>query len=103
MKLDAQAFDRLAGGDKTLELRLYDDKRRLLRVGDEITFTNNGREVVTEINGLLIYATFKRLITDVPAQWLGYEEADKPYLKSSMYEIYTPEQEATYGVLGIRM
>ncbi len=105
MRLEHEAFERLVQGTKILELRLYDEKRQTIEPGDEIVFADNlsGRCTCTKVIGLLRYATFETLITDVPATWLGYQESDKPYLKSSMYEIYTPQDEARYGVLGLRM
>ena len=38
MKLALEPFDMIADGRKTIELRLYDDKRKKIKLGDEIQF-----------------------------------------------------------------
>lgn len=37
-KLNNFPFEKIANGTKTIELRLYDEKRQKLNVGDEIVF-----------------------------------------------------------------
>ena len=39
MKLRPVPFSQIRDGIKTVELRLHDEKRRLIRPGDRITFT----------------------------------------------------------------
>jgi ASC-1-like (ASCH) protein len=38
MKLKPQPFVQIESGDKILEIRLYDQKRKNIQVGDTITF-----------------------------------------------------------------
>ena len=40
MSLNNRPFKSIKEGTKTIELRLNDEKRSLLKVGDEIEFTN---------------------------------------------------------------
>ena len=40
MNLNNEPFELIKSGSKTIELRLNDEKRRLLNVGDEILFNN---------------------------------------------------------------
>lgn len=40
MSLRNKPFNNIKSGTKTIELRLYDEKRKLISVGDIITFTN---------------------------------------------------------------
>lgn len=106
MKLAEKDFERIRSGEKTLDMRLFDEKRQLLRLGDMIEFKKFPRleeKISVKIIGLLRYKNFDQLIEDVPAAMLGFQEKDKPYLKSGMYEIYTPAEEQEYGVLGIRI
>lgn len=39
MKLRPQPFNMIRSGQKTFELRLYDEKRQKLQIGDEIEFS----------------------------------------------------------------
>lgn len=105
MKLQASAYARVRSGAKMLELRLYDEKRQRIQLGDTIEFTELSDLVATvraHVIGLLIYPTFASLIDDIPTALMGYQETDRDYLRTGMYEIYSPEDEAKYGVLGIR-
>lgn len=106
MKLQSGPFERMRSGEKTLELRLFDEKRQKVSLGDEIEFINMEmpeKRLRAEVVGLLRRATFAELISQVAASELGYKESDKEYLISSMYGIYAPEDEEKYGVLGIRI
>ena len=38
MKLDKEPFEKIKSGEKTIELSLYDEKRRKIREGDIIVF-----------------------------------------------------------------
>ena len=40
MNLAPSPFEMIKSGAKTIELRLYDEKRRAVKVGDTIEFTN---------------------------------------------------------------
>ena len=40
LKLQQKPFNSIKNKEKTIEMRLYDDKRKLIKTGDEIIFTN---------------------------------------------------------------
>lgn len=106
MKLTEGPFGRMEKGLKLLELRLYDDKRKSIRLGDEIVFKllpDLEKQILTKVTGLLIYPKFESMIDDLPACLLGYKEEDKDYLRTSMYEIYSRDDEEKFGALGIRL
>ena len=57
MKLFEEDFDRLKSGQKKREYRLYDDKRKLVRIGDTIKFLklpNLDEELVVDVNNIEI-------------------------------------------------
>ena len=106
MKLQEGPFERIRKGIKILELRLYDEKRMMISLGDEIEFLKLpelAEKINVRVTGLLIYKTFADIFNDLPASYVGYQESDKEYLKTSMYEYYTKEDEEKYGALGIRI
>jgi len=49
MKLDSEMFSRIKSGSKKIEIRLFDEKRQQISVGDTIIFTNtnNSAEQIT--------------------------------------------------------
>lgn len=110
MNLLQDPFEKIQKGIKTLEVRLYDDKRRNIKLGDEIEFskipettTKLHQKIKVKVKGLLIYNTFTELFKDIPPSFMGYTEAEKEYITDMMYQIYTKEQESKYGVIGIRI
>lgn len=80
MRLDNEPFERLKKGEKTLEIRLFDEKRQKLELDDEIEFvrrSNPVEKVKAKIFGLLVYNNFADLIEDMSTAYLGYEESEK--------------------------
>ena len=63
MKLNNGPFKRIKNGTKTIELRLNDEKRQLLKIKDLIEFTNrtNNEKMLVEITNLYHYPSFKEL------------------------------------------
>lgn len=47
MNLNPSPFEMIKSGRKTIELRLYDEKRQCIEVGDYITFANTENELDT--------------------------------------------------------
>ena len=41
MKLYSDSFEKIKFGSKTIEMRLNDEKRKAIKIGDFIEFTNN--------------------------------------------------------------
>ena len=74
MKLKNSPFNMIESGKKTIELRLYDEKRRKINIGDSIIFTNlsyeNERLAVT-VKALYRYASFRDLFEEIPLEKCG--------------------------------
>lgn len=64
MKLSEPWYTYVRDGKKNIEGRIYDDKRKLLKIGDKIIFTdeNNDNEIETEITNLKIFENFNSAI-----------------------------------------
>ena len=101
MKLNESPFDRIKNGTKTIEFRLYDDKRKQIKVGDKIEFSKLPElqeKMIVEVLELYQDKTFENLFKKL------YKEEEEIKRKiQSMYEIYSPEKEKQYGVLGIKI
>ena len=85
MHLNDQPFALIKSGEKTVELRLNDEKRRAIQVGDHIVF-NDSLEV--EVVALHAYPDFERLYAAFPLSALGYlpdEEYDIYYGSASVH------------------
>jgi len=102
MKLNESPFNKIKNGTKTVEFRLYDDKRKQIKVGDKIEFSKLPElqeKLLVEVLELYQEKTFEDLFKKL------YKESEEEIQRKakSMYEIYSPEKEKQYGVLGIRI
>lgn len=63
MKLNDSPFNKIKNGTKRVELRLYDEKRQLLNVGDKIEFTNlnTSEKLTVQIEDLKKFQSFEEL------------------------------------------
>lgn len=104
MRLNPAPFRMIQSGEKTIELRLYDEKRRGLAVGDTITFTetDTGEKLCVTVTALHVFPSFDELYRALPLTACGYTEADvKTASPDDMLAYYTLEQQKRYGVVGI--
>lgn len=102
LKLATEPFDAIVSGNKTIESRLYDDKRQKIQLGDEIVFTNRdnpSQTTTTKVVGLLRYATFHDLFSHNDPQKFGGESIE--WLENQISEFYSIEDQRLYGVVGI--
>ena len=107
MKLHAAPFDKIARGIKTIELRLYDEKRRLIKVGDEIEFTHSKdltRTLRCRVVALHVFSSFAELYANLPLLKCGYTEDDIATADPADMDLYyTKEQQGACGVVGIEI
>ena len=107
MRLDPAPFSAMEDGRKTIELRLYDEKRRRIQVGDVIRFesTEDDTDVLyAQVTGMRFFASFDELYKSLPLTACGYtpEEA-KIASPRDMDKYYSPEAQKTWGVVGIEL
>ena len=104
MRLHNSPFNLIKSGTKTIELRLNDEKRSLIKVGDKIEFTNRITEekIVVEVINLHKYDSFFELYKHFDKVSMGYDEDDEADPKD-MEQYYSKEEQEKYGVLGIEI
>lgn len=107
MRLNEKSFKAIKSGKKTIEVRLFDDKRSLINVGDRITFFKRPDEVESfevTIIGLSIFNSFEDLFKAIDKQKFGVEEGDTLEDQiESMRKFYPIEEEKEFGVVGIHL
>mgnify|MGYP004539206271 CR=1 FL=1 len=107
MKLNDEPFQKIKSGSKTIELRLYDEKRRSLKLGDYIIFSrvsNTDDKIAVKVKGLYRSNSFRGLFEDIPLEICGNSSGmtiDDVIVRLRKY--YSEEDELRYGVLGIKM
>lgn len=104
MNLQQRFFDYIKNGTKRIELRLFDEKRQKIKVGDTIEFSGpEGESFEAEVVELLRYDSFEKLFADYDISILADKSMTKEELLNILQEFYTPEKQAKYGVVGIRI
>ena len=106
LKLQPKYFDYINNGTKRIELRLYDEKRQKIAIGDTIIFFLLSELEITmkvRVIGLLRYNTFEELFKDFGIEIMADKSMTKQELLNVLEEFYTPEKQKKYGILGIRI
>lgn len=104
MRLHDEPFTLIKNGTKTIEMRLYDEKRREIHEGDSIEFTNRitNEKIMTDVIKLHIYKSFKELYEHFNKISLGYKENEEAN-PEDMKSYYSQEEQDKYGVVGIEL
>lgn len=105
MKLKDKPFNAIKNRTKTIEMRLWDDKRKNISAGDAIEFVhfdNPEDKIYTRVVGIHIYPTFKELYRDYRKEELGYS-ADEIANPADMEKYYPLSQQELSCVVGIEI
>ena len=101
MKLNESPFERIKNGTKTIEFRLYDEKRQQIKVGDQIEFSklpDLQEKLLVDVTELYREDTFENLFRKLYTDKYEINRRTK-----SMEQYYSYEKEKEYGVLGIKI
>ncbi|OGC67493.1 hypothetical protein A2450_03340 [candidate division WWE3 bacterium RIFOXYC2_FULL_40_11] len=105
MHLSRKAFEQVIAKAKTVEIRVNDQKRRLLRVGDIITFVNCSNQADTisvVVTKLAVMDLFVDLFREVLPSLAGWPAGTSPRDAAiAMQYYYTLEEEREFGVVAI--
>ena len=106
MNLNPTPYEMIKNGLKTIELRLFDEKRQKIKPGDTIVFTNTetGEKLFTTVLNLHCFQDFEKLYQTFPLLQCGYGEEDVAQAEpSDMEQYYSIEEQKKYGVVGIEL
>lgn len=107
MNLHCGPFEMIRSGRKTIELRLYDEKRRLISIGDEIKFVSSSDSAISfncRVIALHKFDSFEDLYDSLPLLQCGYTENDILTASPNDMDVYySKEKQKEYGVIGIEI
>ncbi len=106
MNLSPVPFEMIKSGQKTIELRLNDEKRQRIKTGDTIIFSNteSGERLGVKVKQIHKFESFAQLYKSLPLLSCGYTQADIETAKPEDMDVYySPERQKEYGVLGIEI
>ena len=104
MNLWDDSFQAIKEGWKTIEMRLNDEKRSLIKINDKIEFTNNktNETMLCKVINIFCYSNFEELYKRHNKLSIGYKE-DEIAKPEDMLVYYSMEEIKNYGVLGIEI
>ena len=104
MNVKTKYYNLLKSGQKIVELRLFDEKRQKIKVGDEILFldaSNSANNFKAAVENLYYAESFSKLCEVVTPKQAGFvSEAE---LITALEEFYTPSVQKKFGVVGIKI
>ena len=106
MKLQPEYYNFILNGTKRIEIRLFDEKRQQIKIGDTIKFLkepNLDESFTARVVGLLRYNSFEEMFKDYDISILSDKSMTKEELIGVLEQFYTKEKQEQYGVLGIRI
>lgn len=107
MKLNPSPFEKIKNGTKTIELRLNDEKRRKVKKGDFIEFSNTenpAEKILAEVTDMYYFNDFEELYNNLFLSECGYsKDGIKTANPKDMEKFYSKEEQKKYGVVGIRV
>ncbi len=104
MKLWHDSFVKIKERTKTIEMRLFDEKRSLISIGDNIVFTDtsNGERIECQVINLYCYPSFEELYQHHNKVSIGYTE-DEIADPKDMLAYYSIEMIERYGAVAIEV
>lgn len=106
LKLQPKYYEAVKNGIKVIELRLLDEKRKNIKLDDEIEFKKEPdlkESIVTKVKGILLYKSFEDILDDYPIELLSDYDTSKDELINTLNTFYSREKQEQYGVIGIRV
>lgn len=97
-------FDKIKSGEKTIECRLYDEKRKQIKVGDDIVFglEPERRECMRKrVKSMQIFESFNELCEHVLPAKTGFSNKQEMLIVYST--IYPKEKQKENGVVAIEI
>ena len=102
--LDSDVFEIVKNKQKNIEIRVNDEKRRKLKVGDELIFLKRPLEedkLYADVTFLDYYDNFEQLVNYYDMKNLYLEDYTKEELLNKLYSFYNKKEIEKYGVVAI--
>ena len=106
MKLQPEYYNFILNGTKRIEIRLFDEKRQQIKIGDTIKFSKEpelNKSFNAKVIGLLRYNSFSDMFKDLDISILADVSMTKNELMDELCRFYTVDNQLKYGVIGIRI
>lgn len=104
MRLNHGPFMLIKSKQKSIEMRLNDEKRQKLKVGDQVEFTDKStnEKIVVQVVNLHRFSSFQELYNNFDKLKLGYQSDDVAN-PEDMEQYYSKDEIKKYGVVSIEI
>ena len=102
--LDEDVFEVVKLGKKNVEVRVNDEKRRRMKIGDEIVFfkrPDNIEKIVAKIDKLNVFNNFNELVKEYEMERLYLDTFTKDDYIKLLGRFYSDDDQEKYGVVAI--
>lgn len=102
--LHPDVFEIVKNKTKDIEVRVNDEKRRKLKIGDTLVFLkrpNDDEEIRAKVIGLEYYNYFDDLVEHYDMERIYLSNYTKEEYLNEMKRFYTFEEQEKYGVVAI--
>ena len=104
MNLKKSPFEMIKNRHKTIELRLWDEKRSLININDEIIFSCGEETLTAKVLALHRFESFEALYESLDLLKCGYLPEELKTAKADDMNIYySLEKQQKFGVVGIEI
>ncbi len=106
MKLQPKYYDFILHGTKRIEIRLNDEKRQQIKIGDNIIFFKEPQLIENfkvEVTNLFKYKNIEDMTKDFDISLLADKSITKEELISNLEQFYSKEKQKEYGILCIEI
>ena len=102
--LHSDVYEIVKAGTKNIEVRINDEKRRKLQVGDTLIFLKRPDEIESikaRVIGLEYYKNFEELVEHYDMEQLYLKSYTKNHFLKELSRFYSKEEQDEYGVVAI--
>lgn len=106
MKLRSEYFEKIKSGEKIFEIRLNDEKRQKISLGDDIVFKKEPElkeELKTKVKDLIVFESFEEMASLLPLRKVGFDGFSGKEVVEVYHQFYSENDEKKFGVLAIRV
>lgn len=106
MGLQEKYFNDIKYGTKKIEMRLNDEKRKMLNIGDTLYFLlepDRKKMIKTKIVNLIRYSNFEDAVDNISIEYLASANDSKEEYLNNLNKYYSKEDQDKYGVLAIEV
>lgn len=105
MGLQPEYFNDVKNGNKKYELRLNDEKRKLIKKGDIITFLKEPDRIDgidATVTDLVYFNNFAEVVENIDVNLLAFNKTKEDLIKD-LNKYYSVEKQNEYGVVAIEV